>query len=1071
MRNFVHLHCHSQYSLQDSVMKIEDYVKRVKELGQTSCGLSDHGNLYGLVDFYSAAKKEGIKPIFGLEAYICDDMNQKGKKHKGKKLKGEAETGEDENKTYHVSLFAKNNTGYKNLLKLVSEANTQGFYYKPRIDKKLLAKYSEGLFALSGCLSGEVSKLLLKDDFESAERVIREYLDIFGKSYRLEIMKHGMADQNKVSEILKKFGKKYEIPLIATNDVHYLNRSDSIVAEAIIAIRDNTTLSDPKLKKFDTDEFYLKSTDSMYDLFPENPEYCEETVKIADQCSVDIELGKTIFPTFELSAGEKKEDKLYELCKEGWKSELKDEIEKDKHKEYGERVKYELSVINQNKFTDYFLIVQDIVKFAKSKGIRVGPGRGSAAGSLVSRLLGITDIDPIKYGLYFERFLNPERVSPPDIDLDFADDRRQEVLDYMKQKYGEKKFVSTITFGTYAPRKVIRDSFRVHGFDLATQDTYAKMVPKVIQGIPQPELKDVYKASKEIADLKEQYPDVFALAEKLEGLPTNVGTHASAYILCDQDITEYAPLRYDASQGTISVGLDMYSAEKLGLLKIDFLGIETLAIIDNAIKLIKERHGVLLDTRKFPEEDQKTWDLIDKGDTVGIFQFESDGIRGLLKNAQPKSLNELADCNALYRPGAMKFMGEYCDVKHGRKQPEIFHTLMEPILKETQFQLVYQEQVMKMCQVLGKFSLGEADLIRRAIGKKKKEEVEKGQIMFAEKCSANGISKELIDKIVSWMTDMSRYSFNKSHALAYSINAFHSAYIKSHYPFEFQIALLNKKVKELSDYLTRFYDGKKRGIVINGPDINRSNYECSAVDESIYFGLSQIKGVGEMSVQGILKERIENGEFKDYKDLFLRCYNSLEKKTIEGLVYAGATDRLAPFNRKWKIEKATEHLKYFSKIKKQSIGQIDMFNGDLYINESIFEEGESANFSPAEKLEKEKEVLGFYVSGSPLEEFFEQVKGDDFSNSTKLTDENNDEEIKLAAIITSVRTQKDKKGNTMAFIEAEDEYSNFRGLIFSSNYEKNKRFLKISLPVVLKGRISRGSLMIDKMEKLSNDNG
>lgn len=1069
LKQFSHLHVHSSYSLLDAVCSPEDLVLRAKELGQKSIALSDHGNLFGAIDFYEAGKKHGINAIIGLEAYICEDRFKKGKS-KLKKVKGEAETGEVENKTFHITLLAKNNIGYKNLLKLVSLSNArEAFYSKPRIDKALLKKFSEGLFCLSGCMSGELQKLILADEFDNAEKTIKDYLDIFGDRYKLEVMDHFLQDDRKIISIIQKLGKKFEIPIVATNDVHYLNRVDDLTRNAIIALRDHTVLSDPNLKKFDSDEFYLKSSEEMFNLFPENPEYLEESVKISDQCLVTIETGKIIFPKYEIK-GMSVEDKLSKLCRIGWKQKIKGFIPAEKEKEYGERVKYELSVINKNKFTDYFLIVQDFCNFAKGRGIRMSPGRGSVAGSLVSYILDITDLDPIKYGLYFERFLNPERVSPPDIDLDFADDRREEVLQYAKEKYGENRFVSTITFGTYAPRKVIRDSFKVYGYDLATQDQYAKLVPKVIQGIPQPELKDVYKASKEISDLKEKFPEVFELAEKLEGLPTNVGTHASAYILSDQDITEYAPLRLDASTGSLSVGLDMYSAEKIGLLKIDFLSIETLSIIDNAIKLIKERHGVQLDTRKFPEDDEKTWNLIDKGDTIGIFQFESDGIRGLLKNAQPKNLNELADCNALYRPGANKFIPEYCNVKHGRKNVEYFHPLMEDVLKETHGQLVMQEQVMKMCQILGKFTLSEADLIRRAIGKKKKEEVEKGQAMFAEKCAANGIDKALIDKIVSWMTDMSRYSFNKSHALAYSVNAFHSAYLKSHYPFEFQIALLNKKVKELGDYLTRLYDGRKRGIKINGPNINLSQVECaSALGDKIYFGLGQIKGVSSTPVEKIIEERKSNGEFRTYQDLFIRCYKYLDKGTLEGLIYSGALDDVGS-DRKWYLDNLENHLKYFSKLRKQDENQVDLFGGEIQVDPNLFRlELDHNPFTVDEKLEKEKEHLGFYVSGSPLEKYWEITKGDDFSDSSKLTDENSDEFLKIPAIIRSVRIQKDKKLNDMAFLEFEDDYGIFKGLVFSSNFEKNKRLFKEKLPVIIKGRVSKNQILVDKLEKLSND--
>lgn len=1051
-QDFVHLHVHTAYSLQDGVGKVKDYIATVKANGQKAIAITEHGNLYSHVDAYTEAQKAGIKLIIGCEMYICKSMADKTKK--------------DGNDTYHLTVLAKNQTGYKNLLKLVSLANKDGFYSKPRIDKTLLRKHSEGLIVLSGCLAGEVNRLLMKDDLESAEAVVIEYKEIFGEDYYLEVMNHGMKEQENVKNILQKFGKKHGIKLVATNDAHYAEQGDSIVQDALIALRDNTTLDDPELKKYHASEFYLKTTEQMAGLFKEHPEWVEESGRIADKCDVTLTF-KIAFPEF-IKGKEKKESALKELCLQGWNKFIASKSEKEKD-EYASRVKYELGVINSNGFTDYFLIVQDIMREARARKIPVNPGRGSAGGSLVSFLLEITELDPIKYGLYFERFLNPSRISPPDIDLDFADNRRDEIIEYTKQKYGEDSFGGLVTFGNFRPRQAIKDAFKVYGFDVNTQMLYSRMVPDKVEGASTIKLEHVYQESPEFLEGKSKYPDVFKLAEKLEGNPRHASTHASAFIITDKPITELAPLDYDANNHKIRIGIDMYSAEKAQLLKMDFLSIETLTILQNAIDLIKERHGVDIIKSNIPLDDPKTWDTFCNGNTIGIFQFESDGMRSLLKKARPRNLNELADCNAIFRPGAARFIPSYCAVKNGIEEPQIIHPLMEPILKETYGQLIYQEQIMKMCQVLAGFTLPEADYIRKAIGKKNKEDVEKGTKMFAEGCIRQGIEKNLVDEISVWFVEMARYNFNKSHALGYAMSAYYSAYVKTNYPLEFQAAMMNKKTKKLEDYLVRLNDGKRMGIGIFGPDINSSLVDCSIKDgtNSIIFGLDHIKGASTLAAESIVEERKQNGEFKSYGDFFNRCYSYIDKKTLDSFIKAGAFASLK-IKRKWAIDNIDKHLEY-TKAKKEHAdkNQFSLFAEDEIVDTRIFEMPEGAeNYLKTDILMMERDVLGFYASGSPLDAYADYIAEiqPDYSYHVNISEPGTSS--KFVGIIKGVKVQKDKKGEDMAFFDLEDDYGQVRCVTFNKAFSKNKYSIKNGNIVLIDARIGDNSLVVNRVQRV-----
>ncbi len=1084
MQKFTHLHTHTAYSLRDGVGKIDEYLNHLKEDGQTSLALTEHGNMFSHINFYTEAKKVGIKPIFGVEAYNVKDRFARGQ---ASDIAGQEKKDFDKTnprfkkRAWHSILLAQNYTGYKNLMKLVTFAGKEGYYYNPRMDKKLIAENSEGIIATSACLGGEINQAIIYDDYDWAEEAIKEYIDIFGTDrFFLEVQNHELPEEEKVRAIIPKFAKKFGLKIIATNDTHYCKEEDKIVQDAVKALDAQTTLDDPKLQErlYKTNHFYLKTRSQMAKMFKGNEEWLENAYNLGESCNVELKYDKIAFPEF-VKGDDRKKALLRELCVDGYNKLIAPIVKPENKKEYGDRVKYELDVINKNGFADYFLIVQDIVNAARAKGIPMGKGRGSVGGALIAYLLGITKIDSIKYGLYFERFLNPSRISPPDIDLDFADVRRDEVIEYTREKYGENQFAKTLTFGNFQPRMALRDSFRVYGHDVELQNEIAKLVPEVIQGIPNLRFKHLYGQNPdfpqaiqpELLAMKEKYPKEFWLAERLEGNPRHVSTHASAYILADKPIWEYVPMDYDAKNKCMRVGVDMYSADKAKLLKMDFLGIETLTIVDNAKKDILERHNIKIDDDTIPLDDQKTWDLISRGETIGIFQFESDGIRNLLKKARPRTINELADCNAIYRPGAAKFIDEYCAVKHGLKDANPIHPLMEPILKETHGVLIMQEQIMKMCQVLAGFTLPEADYMRKAIGKKKEEDMVKLIPMFEEGCKKNGIDINIIAKILDWFHDMSRYNFNKAHAVGYSLDAYCQAYVKANYPLEFARVMLNKKTVETSEYLIRISDIKRKKIKVHGPSINNSEAECSIKDNEIYFGLNLIKGTGSKTIDSIIELRKENKrDFESYLDLINLCKEFIDKRTLSGLVTSGALDEIH-VNRKWALENMEEQLKQIKKMRIKDKNQIDLFGEEdtkVTYADCLVQPTDYEDSSIEVKLAQEREVVGFYASSNPLDPYKHLLFDDEILTTSEAMASRNDDDIQLAAFVKSVRRFKDKNGEEMAFVEVEDELGVAKCVMFAKKYRALKSRLKEMLPVMIKGRLSNGSIIINTMEKLED---
>ena len=884
MSNFVHLHIHSEYSLLDGANRIKDIPIRAKELGMDAIALTDHGVMYGVIDFYKACKKEGIKPIIGCEVYVAN------------RTRFDKEAGLDYNN--HLILLAKNNDGYKNLTKLVSMGFTDGFYYKPRIDKEILKKHHEGLIALSACLAGEVNQAILNDDMEKAKEVAQWFKNVFGEDYYLEIQNNGIREQVLANQKLIELSKELDIPLVATNDAHYLKKEDAYNHEVLLCIQTGKKMKDEDRMRFETDELYIKSSEEMSDYFSNVPEAIENTVKIADKCNVEFEFGHTILPNYNVPEEFKTHyDYLRKLCEDG----ITKRYGENPGEEILKRAEYEIDVINKMGYVDYYLIVWDYINYARSNGIPVGPGRGSGAGSILAYAIGITDIDPIKYNLLFERFLNPERVSMPDFDVDFCYEKRQDVIDYVCRKYGNDHVSQIITFGTMSARMVIRDVARVLDVPYADADKLAKMIPNEIhitikkaleQNI---ELNEIYETNSEIKNLLD-------IAMALEGMPRQASTHACGIVITKAPVVDYVPLYVNMKDGAISTQYIMTTLEELGLLKMDFLGLRTLTVIQDAIDLVKKHRGIDV---KFDEDmkDQNVYKLWAKGESVGIFQFESQGMTNFMKELKPDSLEDIIAGVSLYRPGPMDQIPRYIKNKLNPEHAEYTHPSLEPILNVTYGCMVYQEQVMQIVRDLAGYSLGRADIVRRAMGKKKLDVMAKEREYFIHGkldeegnieipgCIRNGIDEVSANKIFAEMAEFAKYAFNKSHAAAYAVVSYETAYLKAYYPEEFMAATLNSFLGNLDKVPAYIDECKRLNIDILKPDINKSYTKFTVDNGKIRFGLGSIKNVGIAAVDAIVAERINNGEFKSFTDFCERMQNeAVNKKCIESLIKAGAFD-------------------------------------------------------------------------------------------------------------------------------------------------------------------------------------
>lgn len=1061
--NFTHLHVHTEYSLLDGSNKIKEYVDRVKALGMDSAAITDHGVMYGVIDFYRAARAAGINPILGCEVYVAP----------GSRFDREVGSGDD--RYYHLVLLAENNQGYSNLMKIVSKGFVEGFYYKPRVDLSLLEKYHEGIIALSACLAGEVARFLTRGMYEDAKKAALRYQDIFGKgNFFLELQDHGIPEQQNVNQQLLKMHRETGIELVATNDVHYTLAEDAQPHDVLLCLQTGKKLADEDRMRYEGGQYYVKSPEEMERLFPYAPEALENTHKIAQRCHVEIEFGVTKLPKFDVPEGYTSWEYLNELCFRGLEERYQPVTE-----ELKERLNYELSTIRNMGYVDYFLIVWDFIKYARDHDIMVGPGRGSAAGSLVAYTLGITQLDPIRYDLLFERFLNPERVSMPDIDVDFCFERRQEVIDYVRRKYGDDCVVQIVTFGTLAARGVIRDVGRVMDLPYAQVDTIAKMIPqelnitidKALQ--MNPELKKVYEDQKEIHDLIDT-------AKRLEGLPRHTSMHAAGVVISQKDVSEYVPLSR-ASDGSIVTQFTMTTLEELGLLKMDFLGLRTLTVIQNAVHLIEQDAGVKLDMQHIDYNDKKVLDSLGTGRSDGVFQLESAGMKNFMKELKPQSLEDVIAGISLYRPGPMDFIPQYI---RGKNRPDTIKydcPQLEPILKPTYGCIVYQEQVMQIVRNLAGYTLGRSDLVRRAMSKKKAAVMEKERQNFVygneeeevPGCIANGISEQTANKIYDDMIDFAKYAFNKSHAAAYAVVSYQTAFLKYYYPVEFMAALMTSVIEMPTKVAEYIQVCRQMNIKILPPDVNRGAYGFSVDNGAIRYGLSAIKSVGRPVINALVEEREANGEYRSLKDFIERLTGTVNKRAIENFIKAGALDCLEG-NRRQKMLVYGQIVDSIAQEKKNSFaGQMSLF--DLVSDEEKKEY--EIRMPDVEEYDKEmilafeKDVLGIYLSGHPLERYRNIMEK---MISAKTTDFQPDEEsgipkvydgqkVIIGGMITEKTIKYTRNNKVMAFLTVEDLLGTVEIVVFPRDYEKWQAMLNEDARVFVQGRVNAED---DKPSKL-----
>ena len=1078
MAEFVHLHIHSEFSLLDGANRIKDIPVRAKELGMKAIAITDHGVMYGVIDFYKACKKEGIKPIIGCEVYVAP------------RSRFDKEPGVDK-QYYHLILLAKNNQGYKNLSKLVSIGFTEGYYYKPRIDLEVLEKYHEGLIVLSGCLAGAVNRALLEGQIEKAEEIALWHKNVFGEDYYIEIQNNGIREQVLANQKLIQLARKLNIPLVATNDAHYLKKEDAYNHEILLCIQTGKRMSDEDRMKFETDELYIKSPEEMSEYFSAFPDAIENTVKIADKCNVEFEFGHTILPNYDVP---KEYSTHYEFLKKLCDDGLKQRYGENPSEEILKRAEYEIGIIKKMGYVDYYLIVWDFIHYAKSHNIPVGPGRGSGAGSILAYAIEITDIDPMKYGLLFERFLNPERISMPDFDVDFSDERRQDVIDYVADKYGHDHVSQIITFGTMAAKMVIRDVARVLDYPYAEADKLAKMIPNephiaISKALEQnKELKDLYENNEEINKLLD-------IAMALEGMPRQTSTHACGVVITKDPVDTYVPLY--VRDGQISTQYIMTTLEELGLLKMDFLGLRTLTVIQDTIDLVKQNRGIDVEFDK-DMSDPNVYKLWQEGKTSGIFQFESQGMTNFMQELKPDCLEDLIAGVSLYRPGPMDQIPRYIKGKQNPGHNEYTHPSLEPILNVTYGCMVYQEQVMQIVRDLAGYSLGRADLVRRAMGKKKLDVMEKerevfinGQVdengnIIVPGCVRNGIDKESANKIFDEMAEFAKYAFNKSHAACYAVVAYRTAYLKAYYPAEFMASMLNSYLGNLHKITEYIEECKKLGIEILKPDINKSSSKFTVEFDNnpeekvkmgkIRFGLGSIKNVGLPSIDSIIKERNSSGKFVSFTDFCERISGeAVNKKCIESLIKAGTFDEFKE-NRATLLasfEGITDVVQSYNK--KGINGQVTMFDlGNSEDNKIKYHFVEKEEMSEKEKLAMEKEMLGVYISGHPLAKIKDQIikctnisskemKEIDAQNNSE--DENDNkvnenvqyidgQEVTIAGIVTSVKKKYTKNNKIMAFVRIEDLNGSAEIIVFEPTYLKAQDKIIEDNIIIIKGRLS-----------------
>ena len=1067
MSGFVHLHLHTEYSLLDGACRISEIPERISECNQNAVAITDHGNMYGVLSFYKECKRAGVKPIIGCEVYVSPSSRF------DKRATADGSY-------YHLVLLCKNNVGYKNLITLVSKGFTEGFYVKPRIDEALLFEHSEGLIALSACLSGKIPKLIQRGDIEEAKRTALKYKSVFGDGgFYIELQNHGTEESLAVIPPLVSIARECNIPLVATNDCHYLRKRDSYVQQVLMCIQTNTTVDDAHKPTFDTDDYYIKTTEEMQSIFSDYPDAIANTVRIADMCEVDFDLESVLLPKFPCPMGKSAEEYLAELTYRGLESRLSrghivygDQPHNDQTA-YENRIKYELSVISSMGYADYFLIVSDYVNFAKRQGISVGPGRGSGAGSLVAFLLGITEVDSIKFDLLFERFLNPERVSMPDIDIDFCYERRDEVIRYVEEKYGREHVSQIITFGTLAAKAAIRDCGRAMGMPYAEVDAVAKAVPRELgitlkEAVKAPELSAMYKESERVRELIDT-------ALSLEGMPRNISVHAAGIVITDKPVSDYVPLA--VSNNTVVTQFDMDTVASLGLLKFDFLALRYLTIISDAEKQIKEAHPDF-DIEKIPLDDKKTYELISRGCTLGLFQLESGGMRQMLQNLKPEGIEDIIAAIALYRPGPMESIPRFIECKHDPSKIRYDLPELEPILRSTYGVTVYQEQVMSIFRTVAGYTFGHADIVRRAMSKKKASVLEAEREQFISGAKQKGIDAVKAEKLFDDMSSFANYAFNKSHAAAYAIISYRTAYLKAHYTGEYMAALLTSVLDNRTKAAEYIAECSKLGISVLPPNINTSrvDFGTDKQDGNIRYGLAALKNVGRQFISAIIDERTKS-PFTSFENFVERmaAVSDINKRQIEGLIKAGAFDGLGEYRSQILASYETIIDNIQQKKRENLVGQMDMFSMGLDDEAPSFDYPKIPEFTMREKLALEKDASGMYFSGHMLDSFSKHLNTLNISQISSLTSSEDDArdgaKVKIAGIITSVTHKTTKREEQMAFFSLEDRMGEIECIVFPKVYRLCSHDVLLESGIIVEGSLSQREdeapkLIVDRIEPL-----
>ncbi len=1031
--SFAHLHLHTEYSLLDGACRIEKLMQAVKNKGMDTVAITDHGVMYGVVNFYNAAKKYGIKPIIGCEVYVAG-RTRFDKVH------------EFDATSSHLVLLCKNETGYKNLCKIVSHAFVEGFYYRPRIDHDLLKECSEGLVALSACLQGELSRYIRDGLYEKALETAKWYKSIFNDDYYIEVQDHNLPEQKRVNIELIKIANELNIKIVATNDAHYVEKSDANMQKYLLLVGQNKNVDSDDALEFETDEFYVKDEQEMLQLF--SAEYINNTIEVADKCNFEFDFNNLKLPEFKLENNQNHFEYFKEKCIEGLNRKIVNPTD-----EYYSRLDYELEIIEKMGFVDYFLIVADFVNFAKDNGIPVGPGRGSGAASLCAYSIGITDIDPIKYNLLFERFLNPERVSMPDFDIDFCYIRRPEVIKYVTQKYGADHVAQIITFGTLAAKAAVKDIGRAMAIPYSVVDSVSKLIPNDIHQtidnalLQSEQLKEIYDSDSKIKELLD-------LAKEVEGMPRHASTHAAGVVITDKPVEKYVPLAVNDESAVTQY--TMTELEQIGLLKMDFLGLRNLTVIDDTVKMIKEFEPQF-DINKIDIDDQKVYAMLSKGLSLGVFQFESVGMRKTMTQLKPSNLEDLIALLSLYRPGPVKSIPKYIENKHNPSKITYATPLLEPILNVTYGCIVYQEQVMQIFRTLANYTLGKADIIRRAMAKKKHDVLAKERVNFIEGCKLNGIDEKVSNELFDEISSFSSYAFNKAHAAAYSLVSYRTAYLKCYYPTQYMAALITSVLDRANKVQEYFEECKKLQIKILPPDINRSNYDFSEDNGNIRYGLLAIKGVGRVLVNNLISERNENGPFSDFYDFCKRCSSrDLNRRSVEALIKAGCFDELR-YNRREMLENLDNILSNIQRKKMSNLdGQIDFF--DSQSNEVNISIKNYAEFDKNILQKQEKEVIGFYLSGHPLDEYKEISKKNNFDKISEILNDDeryfDNKQVKVLINFENIKKKTTKNGEIMAFCDIGDVTSNCETIIFPKVFNNYKSYILSEKPFVLTGRIS-----------------